>query len=169
MTAELPAVLRKYRSNGMVLPSNLLVLLFVGLMDPNRERSLKRTGNQRFSESDFSLLQKITTAFKQIVTIPHILTETTNYICELNREVRQSALQITAEDVQHFKERRTETKNLVRTDLFFRFGLTDTAVLDLPPRKYLDLSVDAALVIDLKRKGVEAMNFNHLRQPSWRS
>ena len=167
MIADVSALAGKYRSKGVLLDSNLLVLLFVGLLDPGRVQSFKRTYNQGFTEHDFSFLQKIVTAFSKVVTTPHILTETTNYIGELHGEVRQSALRIIAESIQSFKERRPEAKNLVRTDPFLRFGLTDSAVLDLPPKKYLVLSVDAALVIALQKKGVDAINFNHLRQQSW--
>jgi hypothetical protein len=130
-------------------------------------QSFKRTYNQGFTEHDFSLLQNIVTAFSKVVTTPHILTETTNYLCEFRGEARQSVLQIIAKTVQSFKERRSESKKLVRTDFFLHFGLTDSAVLDLPPKKYLVLSVDAPLVIALQKRGIDAINFNHLRQQSW--
>jgi hypothetical protein len=167
MIADVSTLAGKYRSKGVFLDSNLLVLLFVGLLDPGRVRNFKRTNNQGFTEHDFSLLQKIVTAFSKVVTTPHILTETTNYICELHGELRQSALRIIAETIQSFKERQSESKKLVLTDFFIRFGLTDSAVLDLPPKKYLVLSVDAPLVIALQKKGIDAINFNHLRQQSW--
>src|ERR1041385_5373014 len=144
MIAELPELVAKYRTKGIFLDSNLLVLLFVGLFDSSRIRSFKRTNNRGFTEHDFSSLQNIATAFSRIVTTPHILTETTNFICELHGEARESTLRIISGAVQSFKERRRESKHLVQTGYFFRFGLTDSAVLDLPPRKYLVFSADAA-------------------------
>lgn len=135
MIADLPTLAGKYRAKGILLDSNLLVLLFVGRLDPRRVRTFKRTYNQGFTEDDFSLLQNTVTFFSKIITTPHVLTETTNYICELHGEVRQSALRIISETVQTFKERQTESKKLVLTEFFPRFGLTDSAVLDLPPKK----------------------------------
>jgi hypothetical protein len=88
-------------------------------------------------------------------------------VCQLSGGSRQTVLNAFAHAVQLFKERRPESKKLVQTDAFFDFGLTDCAILDLPPKRYLVLSVDAALVLALRKKGVDAVNFNHLRQISW--
>jgi hypothetical protein len=168
MTADLPALIGEYRTNGILLDTNLLLLLFIGLAAPDRVQSFKRTKNSGFTESEFSLLQEFLATFSRVVTTPHILTETNHFIrAGFYGEVCQSALRIMAEAVQSFKERRPESKNLVQTDFFYRFGLTDSAILDLPPKKYLVLSTDAPLVIALQKKGVDAINFNHLRQQNW--
>lgn len=166
--ASLPPLVDRYRARGILLDSNLLVLLFVGLVSPALVEHFKRTKNHGFTGKEFSLLQNIVSPFSKVATTPHILTETSNYICQLQGEARQSALKIISESVQFFKERRPESKKLVRTEFFPRFGLTDSAILDLPPKRYLVLSVDAALVIALQKKGVDAVNFNHLRQYDWK-
>lgn len=160
-------LLTKYRLKGILLDSNLLVLLFVGLADSRAIENFKRTKNHGFTEKEFFLLEGIVRSFSKIVTTPHILTETSNYIFQLHGKTRQSALAITAKIVQSFKERRAEAKSLVQSETFSNFGLTDSAILDLPPKKYLVLSVDAALVIALNKKGVDAINFNRLRQLAW--
>jgi hypothetical protein len=157
----------KYRSKGILLDSNLLVLLFIGLADPGAIQSFKRTKNHGFTEKEFILLRKIVENFPKIVTTPHILTETSNYIFQLYGANLRSTLEIAAKAVQSIKERRTEAKTLVQSSGFFDYGLTDSAILDLPAKKYLVLSVDAALVIALNKKGVDAVNFNHLRQLNW--
>lgn len=169
MTADFSRLLFKYRSRGILLDSNLLVLLFIGRLNPDLVPEFKRTRNQGFTQSEFSLLDGIVQKHFRVITTPHILAETSNYICQLNNGARQSALQIIAEAVQVFKERRPESKKLVRLGGFLDFGLTDCAILDLPPGRYLVLSVDAALVIALQRRGVDAINFNHLRQLGWES
>jgi len=122
---------------------------------------------QGFTEKEFSLLKEIVDNFSKIVTTPHILTETSNFIFNLHGEILHSTLQIAAKTIQSIKERRPEAKKLVQSSGFFDFGLTDCAILDLPQKKYLVLSVDAALVIALNKKGVDAINFNHLRQFNW--
>lgn len=167
MTADSPALIHKYYPKGILLDSNLLVLWYVGLVSPESVRDSKRTRNQGFTEIEFSLLQKIIRPFKRVITTPHILTETSNYICQLKGGTRQRAQQFIAETIPSFKERRPEAKNLVKTKAFHDFGLTDSAVLDLPPKKYLVLSVDAALVVALNKKGVDAINFHHLRLRAW--
>jgi hypothetical protein len=167
MIVDLPASIAKYHSKGILLDSNLLVLLFVGLVAPDLVRDFKRTNNQGFTEKEFFLLEGIVKPFSKIVATPHILTETSNFIFQLHGEKQRLALQIISKSIQTFKERRPQSKELVRAEAFMNFGLTDTAILDLPPKKYLVLSIDAALVIALQKKGVEAINFNHLRQLEW--
>jgi hypothetical protein len=167
MIAEWQSLVGRYRTKGILLDSNLLVLLIIGLLDSGRVETFKRTKNHGFTEQDFLLLNRVFSYFVKGVTTPHILTETTNYIRELHGEIEQSALQIITQAIQSFKERRPESKKLVRSDFFPRFGLTDSAVLDLPPKRYLVLSVDAGLVIALQKKGVDAINFNHFRQYNW--
>lgn len=169
MIGDLPALVGKYRNKGILLDTNLLVLLFVGLLDSNRISSFGRTKNHGFTKAEFSLLERIAcSTFTKIITTPHILTETCGFIrSELYGEVQQAMLKIISQATQAFKERRPESKNLVRTEFFHRFGLTDSAILDLPPKKYLVLSTDAALVLALQKKGVDAINFNHLRQLNW--
>jgi hypothetical protein len=167
MIADLQALAVKYQPKGILLDSNLLVLLVVGLTAPNLVRRFKRTNNHGFTETEYSLLHNVVERFAKVVTTPHILTETSNYIFMLHGQTRQDALQIFTQTIQSFKERRPESKKLAQAAAFFNFGLTDTAILDLPPRKYLVLSVDAALVIALQKKGVDAINFNHLRQITW--
>lgn len=157
----------QYCNKGILLDTNLLLLLLVGFADPLLVGDFKRTRNQQFAETEFSLLEGIVKMFSKIVTTPHILAETSNFIFQLDDKKRPMVLKIAKDAIQSFKERRPESKNLVQSDYFLRFGLTDSSVLDLPPKSYLVLSVDAGLVIALQKKGVDAINFNHLRQLNW--
>ncbi len=165
MTDDLSALIDKYRSKGVLLDSNLLVLLFVGLTDIGLVTSFKRT--QAFTQQEFSLLKGVVDSFSKVITTPHVLTETSNFLGQLHDESRLTALKILSATIQSFKERRPEAKTLVQSGAFFNFGLTDSAILDMPPKKYLVLSIDAALIIALQKKGVDAINFNHLRQLAW--
>ena len=167
MRADLPGLINKYRLKGILLDSNLLVLLYVGLVGPEWVGKFKGTHNQGFTEEDFSLLERIVNHSAKIIVTPHILTETSNHICQWKGDEREVALKFVADTVPSFKERRPEAKNLVQTRAFLDFGLTDSASLDLPPKKYLVLSTDLELIIALQKKGVDAINFAHLRHLSW--
>ena len=46
---------------------------------------------------------------------------------------------------------------------FIRFGVTDTAITLLSPRSYLVLTTDFPLSGLLAKRGVDVVNFNHLR------
>ena len=140
-----------------------------GQLDANRVQTFSRTKNQGFTEVEICVLEKILShPSVKIITTPYILTEVSGFIrTEFYGKIQQQVLQIIAQFIQAVKERRPESKKLVQTEFFYRFGLTDSSILDLPPKKYLVLSIDAKLVIDLQKKGVDAINFNHLRQLNW--
>ncbi len=167
MIGDLPALVGKYRTKGILLDTNLLLLLFVGLVDPDLVKDFKRTKNHQFTEKEFLLLEGIVKHFSKIVTTPHILTETSNFIFQLDDKKQKLALEIVAKAIQSFKERREESQKLVLAKEFYYLGLTDTAILDLPPKRYLVLSMDAGLVTALHTKGVDAVNFNQLRPLVW--
>ena len=157
----------RYRPKGILLDTNLLLLLFVGLADSSSIGDFRRIQNHGFTEKEYLLLANIVGAFSKIVTTPHILTETSNFILQHKGQARPAVMETFRKSVESFKERRPESKTLVQSGAFRDFGLTDSAILDLPPKRYLVLSVDLELVVALKKKGVDAINFNHLRQSNW--
>jgi hypothetical protein len=167
MIPDLQTLIGKYRAKGILLDSNLLVLLFVGLASPDLIENFKRTKNQGFTANEFILLRNIVSAFSKVATTPHILTETSNYIFQLKGEARQLALGKISNLAQTFKERRVESKKLTQAESFPRFGLTDSAILDLSPKSYFVLSVDVELVIALQKKRIDAINFNNIRHYAW--
>ncbi len=160
-------LVNRYRRKGILLDTNLLLLLFVGLVNIGWIGQFKRISNQKFTAAEFSLLEDIVNQSSLLLTTPHILAETSNFIFQDHSENQPLALLAIAKNLQAFKERRPEAKKLVMTEAFAKFGLTDSGILDLPPGKYLVLSVDAELVVALQKKKVDAINFNHLRQQAW--
>jgi uncharacterized protein YaiI (UPF0178 family) len=61
------------------------------------------------------------------------------------------------------EERFEPAKALTKSDAFVKFGLTDTAISVVAAKKFLVLTVDFPLAGYLKKKGVDAINFNNLR------
>ena len=65
----------------IILDSNLLVLLIVGLTDPKLIYKHKRT--KSYEKEDFELLVNILSNYDQVVVTPHILTETSNLVSQI--------------------------------------------------------------------------------------
>lgn len=68
-----------YRNRGVLIDTNLLVLLLVGTYDRNRVERTKRI-RDRFRAEDFDILTAVLNQFETQVTTPHILTETSNLL-----------------------------------------------------------------------------------------
>ena len=67
------ALIQKHRSKGVLIDSNLLVLLLVGLVNKRRIPEFKRT--QNFTIRDFETLANLIQWFGKLVTTPHVLSQ----------------------------------------------------------------------------------------------
>ncbi len=67
------SVITKYKSKGILVDTNILLLFFVGSSNPARISRFPRT--EQFDESDFELLLSAFQSFSKIISTPHILDE----------------------------------------------------------------------------------------------
>lgn len=82
------ALIRKHRANGVLVDTNLMVLLLVGRAHKRRIREHKRTSD--YTVRDYDLLEQLIAEFQRIVTTPHVLTEISNLIPELAGRLKAS-------------------------------------------------------------------------------
>ena len=162
---EIERLLRAYRSRGVLVDTNLLLLYFVGLFDPTRISTFKRTAS--FSVDDFQLLARLLTLFQRVVTTPNILTEVNSLSNQLPEHVKDTYYPVFSTIVTTLEEYYVPSATAVSLAGFLRFGLTDTAIEELAQNRYLVLSDDLKLTVHLQTNGVDAINFNHLRTLNW--
>jgi rRNA-processing protein FCF1 len=161
----IPTLLARYRSAGVLVDTNLLLLYVVGAFDPQRIPAFKRTS--RFTPDDYALLVDFLKRFQRIVTTPHILAEVSNLAAELSGQVKDGVFQKLAAGIGLYDERHAPAAEVAVHPAFARFGLTDLAVLRHARDRLLVLSDDFRLTQYLQHHGVDAINFNHLRAPQF--
>jgi len=149
------------RRAGLLIDSNLLLLLFVGQYDPTRIRKFKRT--DRFTIDDYDLLADYVVQFSDVVTTPSILTEVSNLLGQLPENLRYYFWQHFAQGLKNLHEYYTPSKELGEGTAFPRFGLTDTAILHAARGRYLVLTEDLRLAQYLLGQKIDVINFNNLR------
>lgn len=149
------------RRKSLLIDSNLLLLLFVGLHDRSRIEKYKRTA--QFSVEDFKLLLAFIGRFREIVTTPSILTEVSNLLGQLPDMLGYSHLEHFAGRIRILHERYTPSQTLSNDKAFPKFGLTDTAIVQAARENYLVLTDDFRLTQYLAAKNIDVINFNHLR------
>ncbi|HEX8691401.1 MAG TPA: PIN domain-containing protein [Longimicrobium sp.] len=154
-------LLARYRTAGVLVDTNLLLLYFVGALDPDRIPRFKRTNT--FTPEDHALLRRFLGRFERVVTTPHILAEVSNLAGELSGAVRDGVFAKFAAGITLMEERHAPAAELAAQPSFPRFGLTDTAVVHHARGRYLVLSDDFRLSQYLQHQGVDVINFNHLR------
>lgn len=163
---SLSGLIGRYRTRGVLVDSNLLVGFVIGAMDRRLLKSC-RALLKAFTPEDFDLLVDTLGAFDLIVTTPHVLTEVSNLGGKLDRQLHGRFREALSKLIlSRLREETAEARLIVANPSFPAFGLTDTAIQVLAPGKYLVLTDELALAGILQRRGVDVLNFNHLRMAS---
>lgn len=159
------ALIEKYQRRGVLVDTNLLVLLLVGLTNPARITTFKRT--QSYTVEDFGLLQNLIVWFgKPLIATPHLLAEVSNLTDLPDREMIQ-VRKLFQSLVERLEEQYDTARDLVATAFFQKFGLTDASIAAVSGKGVLILTADLQLQLALQAKGFDALNFNHVRALRW--
>lgn len=160
------ALLYRYRTRGILIDTNLLLVYFVGRYDPNRLAKFKRT--LTFTVEDYYTLERAFKFFNKIVTTPNILTEVNSLSNQLPEEIKTDYYAKMAEQIVNVEEHFQESRKICALEPFKKFGLTDSGIINLVKDKYLVLSDDFRLTNYLANVGIDVINFNHIRSMNWK-
>jgi rRNA-processing protein FCF1 len=156
MNDYLVTLVKKYKQRGLLIDTNIILLYIVGSVDIFLIRNFSRTS--MFTEDDFHKVSKFIDYFDLKITTPHILTEVSDLIG--NRPEFHRFLKVY---LKLMSEKFEESIKLSENDAFVKFGLADTAVLEISKDSYLVFTDDKPLYGYLISKGVDAVNLDQLR------
>lgn len=152
------------RIKGIVIDTNLLLLLLAGLYDQTQLNKAKVV--RKYSNEDFQTLINVVAYYdRQITLTPNILTEVCNLSDKLNEETNHQFFPF----VESFLVKQTEftepSLETIKKDntCFYKFGIADTSIGNLAINKFLVITDDLKLYHYLNSKGLDAINYNHLR------
>lgn len=155
---------RRSAPERLLLDSNLLLLLAVGLVHPDWIGRYKRTS--AFLASDFELLSTLAGQARAIVATPHVLTEVSNLAGHSHGPFRKKVFAVLGKLVnERLQEIDVSARTIADDIVFARLGVTDVAVLLAAKsgRKLEVVTVDLALHLELEARGIPSINFNHYR------
>ncbi|HEY0083586.1 MAG TPA: PIN domain-containing protein [Pyrinomonadaceae bacterium] len=162
---QLDYLLARYKSKGVLIDTNLLLLYLVGMYDPQRIPKFKRT--MIFAIEDFFTLLKFFEYFKEVITTPNILTEVNSLANQLPDNIKVAFYPKFAEQIANLQEHYIESTKVSFTPHFLKLGLTDSGILSLAQDQYLVLTDDFPLAGRLEKQGIDVINFNHIRTMNW--
>ena len=110
------------------------------------------------------LLERLVEQFRTLITTPHVLTEVSNLASLHGKDLTAFRLLFRLL-VDQMKEFCDESQLVVGDSSFNRLGLTDAAIARISRHSLLVLTDDLDLYMTLLDRGVDAVNFNHIR--SW--
>ncbi|MFZ3213324.1 MAG: hypothetical protein WA188_17615 [Terriglobales bacterium] len=161
MSSE-PEIAARYVHAGVLVDSNILLLLFIGSYDLSLVGRFKRIA--AFARTDYELLLSTLSRFSAVVTTPMILTEVNSLSNLLESRHKYGYYTVFSLLVDKMLEEVPTTKEIVATEFFKKFGYTDAAIAIAARQRYLVLTDDFALSGFLQSQQIDVINFNHLRQ-----
>ena len=151
---------RKYKAKGILIDTNLMLLVAIGNYDLQRILTFKNTF--RYTLDDYALMVRMIRYFDRRLTTPHILTEVDN----LGRQLRSNEFESFSESVRQLIQTLFEV--YVRADsaaqhpYYARLGIADS-VTAISATEALVVTDDFELSSRLTSDGYDAININHIR------
>lgn len=165
MFEHIEELIRQHAGGGVLVDTNLLILLFIGQTRPDLIGKFPHT--KEYSFEDFQLLSRLLERFQFILTSPHILTEVSNLSNKLRDEVLRAFRLHFSVSAAKFEERTCSIQRSVGNAYFTRLGFTDASICEIAGKASLVLTSDSQLALVLQSTGVDAINFNHIRVLGW--
>ena len=147
----------------LLIDSNLLVLLCVGLADTGYIGQHKRL--HAFDETDFGILTSHVDKAASIMISPNTATECSNLSRQIKSPMKEHVTAVLGDLLQTLIEVYVESKEAAKRRDYMRLGLTDAGllhILDENPQASL-LTVDMDLYLAAAYSNLKATNFHQLR------
>lgn len=146
---------------GLLIDTNLLVLLVVGTVNGHRIGSFKRTS--QYGRSDYQLLLRVMEQFTPLYTLPHVMAEVSN-LTDMNGQERQRARQILKDRLETLHEPVIPSVRASQNEHYERLGLVDAAIAVVATeQKCAVLTDDLDIYVGLSRQGAAVLNFAHVQ------
>jgi rRNA-processing protein FCF1 len=161
MNDHVAALVQRYRSYGILVDTNVLLLYFIGSFDRALIGRFKRT--EKYSLDDFDLLVWLVSRFDRLVTTPNVLSEVNSLSSQLGEPAKTEYFRHFSAKISFLAETYVVSAEAAQLDQFPKLGLTDSGIVQLVKGKYLIVTDDLRLCGFLAKAGIDALNFNHLR------
>ncbi len=149
------------RENGLLIDTNLLVLLIVGSVNRDRISRFKRTTS--YSSADWDLLSGILEQISRRYTLPHVLAEVGTLI-DLKGPELEVAREVLLRLIKQLRELQISSADACATPLYKRLGLTDATIAEAARlHRCSVLTNDSGLFAALANEGSSVAMFDHLR------
>lgn len=154
---------KQFDKRGVLIDTNLLILLLIGEFDKSLVNTYKRLS--AYQVVDFELLKKIIDEFSEIIYTPNILTEVTNLTDSVPNRNGVTFFEFVRSFLSRpkFSEVKVDSAYAMSCTEFLKVGLADSVNFILSDR-YILLTVDVRLFSITISQNYAAINFNHLRE-----
>ncbi|MGD0546207.1 MAG: hypothetical protein ABR991_00070 [Terracidiphilus sp.] len=152
-------LIKLYIRKPAILDSNLLLLHWCTSFDRKLVSSFKRLNC--FQDEDIDLLSETLKVFAAIRTTPHVLTEVSNLANSLPKWMKDDWSRHFSQQIEVIPEEWIPAASIATSD-FMWLELTDAALAVLAT-SHVILTIDFPLSNSLESRGLNVINFTHLR------
>jgi len=151
-------LIEQYRGKGIIVDTNLLLLLAIGQYDIRRISTFKRT--DKFNADIFLAVKTVVEQFEQKYSTPNIITELDNLSRMLPAREWQAISDTLTNFVPLFIEIYQHSGRVLRHALYSKIGITDCSIAMIPDA--LIFTDDLPLTGRLQGLGRDVLNVSHL-------
>ena len=166
MSSYTTHLIDKFQRSGILIDTNLLLLLAVGRFDHTIIESGAFNRLAEYEISDYVLVEGLVSLFAKHLTTAHVLAEVSNWIGYLSSTREQECLSKLRTMLPTFEELHMDSFGLSTHDRFRFLGFTDTGLLTLAS-DYLVVTDDLRFAKHIHSLGLDALNINHIRPEAW--
>lgn len=150
----------KELSKEVIMDTEPLLLLLIGLYDKNELRKFKRV--KKYGIEDFNLLCKFLIN-RRIVITPEVLAEISNFAKQLKEDKFSEFLMSNIENLRRIKEIYIGKDDILNAKEVFKFGFTDTSLILLAKETNGEvLTNDYPLFSKCKNNGIKTVFLKEL-------
>ncbi len=150
--------IEEYRSRGILLDSNLLLLYLIGMTSPHLVGNGRYSKLSAFKQEQVAILRLLMARFRRVVTTAHVLTETSNLVNDLNEGEKQAVFGSFASTLEVIDEQNISSYQAAKRSEFPYLGLIDSVLAQLS-KEFLIVSNDGRIVNKLRDYGLIALKW----------
>jgi len=163
---RLAEYIRTHRDDGILLDTNVLVLLLAANFDKQLVGG-KRL--EKYAVEDAELLTQYVACFDRVLTTPHILAETSNLAAQIlsGKQKKEFFARLFPLFCSVGKEALWQCQVsdvVIDQPIFVQLGLTDAVIAATVDANRLLLTDDLDLHLAACSKGAPSINFTHMRE-----
>jgi len=163
MIEYLNSLIDKYRSKGIIIDTEIMLVYIVGSYDINYISKFKRT-HPKYNPDDYKSISKVLSCFRKKIVTPHILAELSNLSFQAREEKREDYFKAFSGLLKRTSEDYIDKDTVLTLPLLSKIGVTDLGIIEAAKKfDYLVFTDDFPMTGLARKKGIDVLNLNDIR------
>ncbi len=165
----LKGIICNYKNKGIVVDTNLLILLIVGKFNIAYIEKCSRVKDKQYTINDYRFVNNLLSLFVKIYVTPQVLAEFSNLsFGDIKDRAFLKYFEFVLEIIKGVSEEYISKDIILDIPIFRKFGFADASIFELASKEQLPvITDDMPLHHYLITSGISSINMDHIRATSW--